>query len=268
MPYAKAFDGTRLYFEETGTGAPLLLISGNGANHTMWDDLRDDFAAHYQSITFDHRGTGASDKPVEPPYSTRTFAQDAIAILDHLAISRTHVYGVSMGGYVAQWLAIDSPERVGTLVLGCTGPGGTQTVRRSSEVDALMKRRTADPTGAARALLETVVSPSWLAADPDRSAHLQQRLTAAPPHTMQLHFKAALAHDAWALLPTITAPTLIIHGSEDVLVPTANAELMRQRIPGAEVHIIAGGRHGYIWEVRDEADRAVLEFLKAHPLPA
>ena len=118
MPYTTTSDGTHLYYETLGkeTGEPLLLISGQGGDHTGWDGIRDDFAGRYRVIVFDHRGTGQSDKPSEPPYSTRGFAQDVIAILDHLNIPRAHAYGISMGGRICQWLGIDWPDRVGAAV--------------------------------------------------------------------------------------------------------------------------------------------------------
>lgn len=102
MPFATASDGIRLYYEEIGQGEPLLLINGQGGDHTGWDGVRDDFAGRYHVIVFDHRGTGQSDKPTEPPYSTRGFAQDVISILDHLNIPRAHAYGISMGGRICQ----------------------------------------------------------------------------------------------------------------------------------------------------------------------
>jgi pimeloyl-ACP methyl ester carboxylesterase len=116
MPFAVAPDGVKLYYEVVGAGEPFLLVSGQGSDHHGWDEVREDFAERYQSIVYDHRGTGQSDKPEEPPYSTRGFAQDAVAVLDHLGITRAHIYGVSMDGRICQWLAIDYPERVGTDV--------------------------------------------------------------------------------------------------------------------------------------------------------
>ena len=112
MPYASALDGTRLYYEELGEGEPLLLINGQGSDHTGWDGVRDDFTDRYRVIVYDHRGTGQSDKPTEPPYSTRGFAEDAVAILDHLKIARAHAYGVSMGGRICQWLGIEHGDRL------------------------------------------------------------------------------------------------------------------------------------------------------------
>src|ERR1700730_86925 len=113
MPFATIPDGTRLYYEEVGTGEPLLLVSGQGQDHILWNGIRDDLTDHYHVIVYDHRGTGQSDKPSSPPYSTRGFAQDAIALLDHLGIARAHAYGHSMGGCVSQWLSIDHGERIG-----------------------------------------------------------------------------------------------------------------------------------------------------------
>ena len=152
MPYATASDGVRLYYEEIGAGEPLLLINGQASDHTGWDLVRDDFAAHYRVIVFDHRGTGLSDKLAEPPYSTRGFARDTIAILDSLGIARAHAYGISMGGRICQWLGIDYPDRIGALVLGCTTPGNAHGVRRPPEVDAVMANRPADPEEAMKAM--------------------------------------------------------------------------------------------------------------------
>src|SRR5262245_3599970 len=114
MPVASAPDGTRLYYEETGAGEPLLLIAGNPNDHHLWDSIREDFADRYRVLVYDHRGTGQSDRPEDPiAYTTRQFARDATAILDAAGIDRAHVYGVSMGGGAAQWVAIDHADRVG-----------------------------------------------------------------------------------------------------------------------------------------------------------
>ena len=113
MPLATTPDGTRLYFETLGSGAPLLLLAGQSSDHREWDGVRADFAAHHRVIVLDYLGTGQSDKPSAPAYSTRGFAQDAVAVMDQLGIERAHAYGVSMGGRVAQWLGIDHPQRLG-----------------------------------------------------------------------------------------------------------------------------------------------------------
>jgi 3-oxoadipate enol-lactonase len=260
-------DGVRLAYEEIGSGQPLVLISGQGGDRHAWDDTRADFADCYRVITFDHRGTGDSDKPEAPPYTTRGFARDVITILDSLSIARAHVYGISMGGRVAQWLAIDHPARVGALVLGCTTPGNAHGVRRPPEIDAQMASRPSDPEEALRAYIEALVTPQWAKSNPAWVEEQRQRfLHPLPGYVRRLHYLASEGHDAWDLLTTINAPTLVIHGGDDQVNPTANAPLLADRIPGAELHIIPGGRHGYFIECRAEASRVVAEFINRHPL--
>jgi 3-oxoadipate enol-lactonase len=269
MPFASVSDGTRLYYEEvgSGTGEPLLLISGQGSDHTDWDGLRDDFASRYHVIVFDHRGTGQSDKPKEPPYSTRGFAHDTVDLLDHLGIARAHAYGVSMGGRICQWLGIDFADRIGALVLGCTTPGNAHGIRRPADVDSAMANRSADPEAIMRTMLDAIVSPAWQAAHPEYITQSMQRFEhPIPEYAQMLHYKASEGHDTWDLLPTITAPTLVIHGSEDRINPTANAYLLAERIPGAELYIVDGGRHGFFMEFREEANRVINDFLARHPL--
>ena len=268
MPFAMTSDGVRLYYETMGTGEPLLLVMGQAGDHHGWDFVRGDFANQYQVIVYDHRGTGQSDKPEQPPYSTRGFAQDAIAILDHLGIARAHAYGISMGGRICQWLGIDHGDRLGALVLGCTTPGNAHGVRRPPEVDADMRNPSPDPAAMARGL-SRLLSPEWVAAHPTYMAAMAEAaLHPIPEYARKLHYQASEGHDAWALLPTIKAPTLVIHGSNDQVTMTANATLRAERIPGAELSIVEGGRHMFFLEFREEAGRVVKEFLARHPLPS
>lgn len=266
MPFATATDGTRLYYEELGAigqGEPLLLINGQAGDHTGWNGVRDDFAGHYHVIVYDHRGTGESDKPMEPPYSTRGFAQDAVALLNHLHIQRAHAYGISMGGRICQWLGIDYPDRIGALVLGCTTPGNAHGIARSAEVNARMANPSTDPQDALT-MLYAMFTPSWT------KAHLNELMQTVPEpipaYAQRLHYLASEDHDTWDLLPTIKAPTLVIHGSDDEVNPTANAYLLAERIPHAELYIVESGRHGYFIEFREEASRVVNEFLARYPL--
>ncbi len=138
MSFVSAPDGIQLYYESIGKGEPLLLVGGRNSDHHIWNLIRKDFAKHYQVIVYDQRGTGQSDKPEQPPYSTRGFAQDAIAILNHMQISRAHVYGVSMGGAIGQWLGIDYADRVGALILACSTAGVSHGVRPSEETRDIM----------------------------------------------------------------------------------------------------------------------------------
>jgi len=257
MPFATAPDGTRLFYDTIGQGPPLVLISGQAFDHHMWDGVRDDFATRHQLIVADHRGIGHSDKPEHADaYSTRIFARDVIAILDELGVDQADVYGFSMGGRIAQWLGIAHAQRVRSLVLGATTPGNAHGVRRPPEADAILG------SGKPGALQDLLVSPAWRAQHPEWQAMMAERARKPMPlHAQRLHFMASEMHETWNDLPSITAPTLVIHGTADQINVCANAPLLAQRIPHAQLHLIDGARHGYFWEHRQQASEAVSRFL-------
>ncbi|HEX2692295.1 MAG TPA: alpha/beta fold hydrolase [Kofleriaceae bacterium] len=262
MSFATAADGTRLAYQVLGSGPALLLVAGQASDHHIWTGVREAFASQYRVVTFDHRGTGDSDKPEAPPYSTRGFADDAIAVLDHLGIDRAHAYGMSMGGRIGQWLGVAYPERIGALILGCTTPGNAHGVRRPPHIDPILS------SGDPERMLPYLASLEWAAANRGFLAEREAWAVAhlVPPHARRLHYLASEGHDTWELLPRITAPTLVIHGGADEINVTANAPLLAQRIPGAELHIIPGARHVYFWDHGEEANRVVRAFLDRHPL--
>jgi pimeloyl-ACP methyl ester carboxylesterase len=260
MPHATAPDGVRIAYQLRGEGSPLLLLAGQSNNHHWWDPVRADFERSHRTITVDYRGTGDSDKPDEP-YSTIGFADDAIAVLDELGIESADVYGTSMGGRVAQWLAIRHHQRVGALVLGCTSPGGSHGLERSQEI----RRALAQPDQAARdrVLLDLMYTPGWLAANPGPHPVLGD--TEMPAYAKGRHLVASNKHDAWDDLPSIKARTLVIHGSDDVFSPAGNAELLADRIPDARSHLIPHARHAYFHEFKSTASPLVLNFLADRP---
>ena len=260
MPFATSQDGTRLYYANQGQGPALLLLAGQSCDHREWDRVAKDFSAQFNVIVWDYRGTGQSDKPEQASYSTRGFAQDAVAVLDAVGVRRAHTYGISMGGRVAQWLAIDFPERIGALVLGATTPG-KQGVARPAHVDKALR------SNDQRALLETSFTPGWITQNGALVEDIAALWSAPlPAHARRLHYQASQAHDAWDALTQIQAPTLVIHGTDDEVNPAANAHLLVQRIGGARLFWIQGGRHGYFEEMRTESFAQVRDFLLAHPL--
>ncbi|WP_432093297.1 alpha/beta fold hydrolase [Streptomyces sp. bgisy100] len=258
MPHAVSADGVRIAYQVRGAGDPLVLLAGQANSHHWWDGVREDFEGTHRTVTLDYRGTGDSDKPDEP-YSTEGFARDALAVLDDLGIDRAHVYGTSMGGRVAQCLAAHHPDRVRALVLGCTSPGGRHGIERDRDVRASLAR----PEPAARqALLALMYTPAWAAAHPGPRTTLGD--PTMPAYARRRHLAASNGHDAWDVLPGIGAPTLVVHGSDDLLNPTANASLLAERIPGARLELIAGARHAYFDEFRAVAGPLVLNFLMEH----
>lgn len=252
MPLARATDGTALCYSVEGSGPPLLLIAGQSNSSGWWRQVRPEFAKGFTTIVTDHRGTGASDKP-DTPYSTRLFASDCVAILDDAGIGKAHVYGTSMGGRIAQWIAATHGERVERLVLGCTSPGGPHAIERSAEVRKSLAQ--IDPMKARRALEDLMYTPAY------RGPFNTLGDPAMPPYARKRHLFASAEHDAWDVLPSVTAPTLVVHGTEDIFNPTANAPLIAERIPGAQLQLIEGARHGYFEEFRDVATPLVMDFL-------
>ncbi|NVM98482.1 alpha/beta fold hydrolase [Arthrobacter sp. SDTb3-6] len=250
-----ADDGSTIAFSVDGVGPALLLPSGQGTDRRWWDRVVPSLAGRHTVIRADYIGTGASIAAPKAEYSTRRFAGDAIAVLDALGIAAAHVYGTSMGGKVAQWIALDHPERVIKLVLGCTSTGGPPAV--------LMDPATAEQFGQSgpegnRARLPLMYTDNWLASHEPNAA-----VVAAPATQLARigHRRASKTHDTSALAASITAPTLVLHGTDDAVVPTANGHLLADLIPGATVRVFDGARHAYFEEQIDEASAEVLSFL-------
>lgn len=254
---AQAGDGTPIAYQRDGAGPPLLLLAGQANNHTWWNPVRADFAAGHTVLTLDWRGTGASGAP-DCPYSIELFAADVIAVLDAAGIDRAHVYGTSMGGRVAQQLAARHPSRVDRLVLGCTSPGGRHAVERDMGV-----RRALIGPDADTVLRELMYTPKWLAEHPGPLTVLGD--PALPPHARRQHLLASAHHDAWAVLPAVSAATLVLHGADDRLTPAVNADRLVERIPNARKLILPGARHAYFHEFAALATPAVLDHLAGRP---
>ncbi|MGH3359243.1 MAG: alpha/beta fold hydrolase [Nocardioidaceae bacterium] len=263
MPYARAADNVGLYYETHGDGETLVLLAGQANNHHWWDSVLPDFAATYRTVVLDYRGTGRSDKPDTDTYGMTVFAADALAVIDDLGADRVHLYGTSMGGRVAQWVAAEHPERVDRLVLGCTSPGGRHGIERSAEVNRSLTQP--DRDAARRALLELMYTPAWLAAHPGPYNTVGD--PAMPSYARAGHLRASRRHDGWDLLPRIAAPTLVVHGTEDLLNPAANAALLAGRIRDARVEPVHGARHAYFEEFREVASPLVHDFLRGAPQP-
>ncbi|WP_028778541.1 alpha/beta fold hydrolase [Shimazuella kribbensis] len=262
MPLATLSDQTRLYYEELGEGEPLLLISGQGMDHTFWNAIRDDLATKYRVIVYDHRGTGHSDKPKLPAYTTRGLAKDAMELLNHLGIAHTHVYGFSMGGRVSQWLAIDYGDRISSLILGATSPG-KRGIPRPHHINAFFQQPLSEQKEQNIKWLSMFYTPAWIRSNLDK-AHEIFNQPVLPVHARQLHYMASEEHDSYDYLSSIQSPTLIIHGDEDEVNPTANAYLLAEKIPGAKLSLIRGGRHGYFIEYKEESLHEVIDFLEDH----
>jgi len=261
-------NGARLYYEVYGEGEPLLLIMGLGANHLSWTAQIPVYAREFKVIVFDNRGTGQSDFPAGADYTIPLLADDAAALLDFLGIDAAHVYGVSMGGMIAQEMALRHPERVRSLILGATSPGGPHAAAPNAQaLQGLLDQGAAVDRAVNPALLEVLFSPAYLAEQGSELLDKFQRLADYPatsPEAYAAQLRAVVRHDTYDRLPDIAAPTLVLHGTDDPLLPVGNARILAERIPGAKLVLFEGARHGYFLEKQAEADAAVLDFLRAH----
>jgi pimeloyl-ACP methyl ester carboxylesterase len=262
VPYA--LKRPRLWYGMSGQGEPLLLITGFTISAAIFEPILPLYEDRFECIVYDHRGSGRSGKPPMLT-SMAELAGDAARLLDALDIDSAHVYGLSMGGMVAQEMAIRFPERVRGLVIGCSTPGGPRAVLPTvRELGALG----ASTIGALREpgrpwLSAALFSPEFRRDHPERVRELLRHFAAhrAPPYGAWAHLMASVYHDTSSRLHLIEAPTLVMHGERDTMAPIANAELLARKIPDAEVAIVPGAGHAYGLEAPERSRDLMLEWF-------
>jgi pimeloyl-ACP methyl ester carboxylesterase len=252
-----------LDYERSGSGPPLLMIMGMSGTALHWgepflDALRGDF----EVIVYDHRGVGASSS-LEGAITTAEMAEDAAGLLAALEIDSAHVVGISMGGMIAQELALAHPQLVRTLTLGCTYCGGEGSSVTAPEVIQRLTEAmfSGDRERALRTAFEVNVSAA-MAEDSEPFerwlAIAEQRAVAVPVIMAQM--QACMAHDASARLSELMMPTLVVHGTEDQMLPVENGRLIASLLPGSRLEIFDRVGHLFFWE---QPQRAA-ELVRAH----
>jgi len=258
-------NGLKIYYEVHGGGEPLVMIMGLGANLDWWGpDLIERLARRYRLLLFDNRGAGRTEKPAAR-YSIRMFADDTAALMDAVGIPRAHVLGVSMGGMIAQELALQHPQRVERLILACTSCGGFRSAPPSLKALAWLLDRRAPPEVVKERQLRLLFPERFLAGHRDEIEAYWRRAGRwpIPPAAFRRQFGAILRFNACGRLSRIQAPTLIMTGDEDILVPPRNAEILAARIPRARLEIFPGGGHGFIAQFPDRFCEVVEDFLSS-----
>ncbi|MDX6727622.1 MAG: hypothetical protein QOK49_2427 [Baekduia sp.] len=263
MPFAR--NGTvELHWESSGAGPAVLLIAGQGMTVEGWWATMPVLARSFRVIAFDHRDTGASSR-VPWPYSVAQMAGDAVAVLDAAGERRAHVYGISLGSLVAQEMALRHPDRVRALVLGASSAGGFAAYKPSPTSFAqtfLMRAGTMGPEEAEWAAVPYTYAERTRRFHAERIAtDIAHRLSSPPEPLAFMHQAAAVAsHDAYERLNQMTAPTLVVHGEQDVFVPPANALVLAEKIPGAQRRLWPDAGHMYTID-EPEADQEIARFL-------
>ncbi|MFZ8998291.1 MAG: alpha/beta fold hydrolase [Ilumatobacteraceae bacterium] len=263
MAYVRAGDGIRLHYSESGrrSGPPVLMIQGLGADKHLWDLQRLALAPHYRTIALDNRGAGRSDRPFGG-YSLEQMADDAIAVLDHAGVETAHVVGASMGGVIAQILAIERPDRVRSMTLACTAcrhhPWRMELLEEWAEI-----ARTDGMGAMTKAAARWMIGPRSFRRISPAIGWFGPLAFARPAHAFIGQVEAILdIDDAMAdRLGEITTPTLVMVGNQDILTPRGDSELLADLIPTAELVVVSGAAHGFMVEHASTFNSTLLEFL-------
>ena len=268
MPIAKVGD-INTYYEIHGKGEPLVLIYGYAGDSGLWFRQTPVLSKKYRVIAFDNRGVGRSDKP-DIPYTMAIMAADIVGLLDVIGVDAAHVFGISMGGMIAQHFALNYPQRVTSLILGCTFCGGVRSIPIGPGALAALadferfKKMTLEEI--VRQLIPFLFSQEFIEKNPDivekRVAESLEYPT--PMHGITRQAEAIMGHDTYDILPRIKPPTLVISGDNDRLIPAENSRILASQIPEAELAIVKGAGHEFFIEDPEETNRIVLDFLGRH----
>ena len=267
MPRARVGE-LGLFYELDGAGDPLLLLMGLGGEHRAWDFARKDLARRHRLVLLDNRDAGASDE-ARAPYAIGDMATDALAIMDHLGIERFHVLGASMGGAIAQQVALQAPTRVASLVLASTWGRSDAFLRAILDSWRRMSERFA-PEELFAAQAPWVFTARFLEAPPPEfvafQAQWRTRGFLKSVAAYQRQVEACLAHDTLGLLPLLRTPTVVLVGEDDILTPPRYARAIAAALNRAEVVLVPGSGHAcFLESPKAFAERAV-RFLAKHPV--
>jgi pimeloyl-ACP methyl ester carboxylesterase len=265
LPKVKVGD-INIYYEIHGEGYPLVMIMGLSANKDWWHPyLIEQFSKNFKTVIFDNRGAGRTDKP-KIEYSIKMFADDTVGLMDALGIKKAHILGVSMGGMIGQEIALSYPKRVNKLVLVSTSCGGPKSVPVPPEtLKAMLSRGEMTDEERMRITVELLYPEEYRKSNPEIMEETFRRLMIAPipidAYMRQL--TAASKFDSYDKLPKIKAPTIVLAGKKDVLLPWENSKILAERIPGAKLVTFEESGHGMISQNAEKFAQAVIEFLKS-----
>jgi pimeloyl-ACP methyl ester carboxylesterase len=266
VPVVQREDGAAIAWQSDGpTEAPaVLLVMGLAWPAASWYRQVPALAERYRVLRIDNRGAGLTGDVPGAPYTVETMAGDCLAVLDEAGVADAHVVGISMGGLMAQRLAMTVPERVRSLCLMATHPGITHAVLNPDAMEMLQKRAEMTPAEAAEASIPFNYGPATARELIEEDWAVRFPLAA----TNDGYLAQVMGTAQWSgydRLPTITTPTLVVHGEIDRLVPLANGEILASRIPGAELTVVPGANHVLTTDEADQVNKILLDWLDRNP---
>lgn len=257
-------EGAEIWWDEAGSGPPLLMIQGLGYPSDAWWRLVPDLSSSFRVLLFDNRGVGRTGLR-EGAFTMQTMADDAAAVIRASGESSAHVFGASMGGLIAQELALQHPALVRSLVLGCTGPGGREGIpSEAAAAGFLQSRANMTPREAAEASVPFVYADSTPREMVEEDIDVRMTMPTGPEgYAAQLG--AVVGYQgSLARLPELHVPVLVVHGTQDRLIPPQNAQLLADTIPEAQLEWLDGAGHIFTTDRVDETLRLVTEFVLKH----
>jgi pimeloyl-ACP methyl ester carboxylesterase len=262
--------GANIYYEVQGQGDPLVMLQGYGHHSMHWGGLPREFLKlQYQLILIDNRGAGRSDQRDEP-LTIQQMADDVCKVLDAVSLKKASVFGVSMGGMIAQEFALNHGDRLINLILGCTTPGGPNAIPPEPDGMKLLfdfdYLKSLGPEQRTKYVFGFFCSEEFISENPDALKQYHEVTIQYPTPTFMFRRQAeAIAgFSSWDRLENIKSPTMIIAGTSDHIVPFKNSELLEQHIPGAELTLLQGKRHGFFIEAADSTRIFINGFMKRH----
>jgi 3-oxoadipate enol-lactonase len=253
--------GAKIYWDEQGSGVPLLMIMGLSYPSYMWHRSRPVLANHYRTIALDNRGVGQSDAP-PGVYSIALMASDAAAVLVAAGDESAHMFGASMGGMIAQEFALLYPKRVRSLVLACTSPGGPHAMQAEPAALQALVRQDLTPEQSKEAIIPFLYDAGTARERIDEDMAIRMKwYPTRQGYAGQL--QGIMSWEAYSRIAQISAPTLVLHGEADRLVPPANGKLIAERIAGSKLVLIPNAGHVFETDQPRAAHHAILEFLSA-----
>ena len=253
-------DGARLHWETEGEGEPVVLISGLAYPLAMFFRIRPALAARYRVLCLDNRGAGRTGDVPGAPYTVETMTADVLALLDEVGEASAHVVGTSMGGLVAQEMALTAPERVRSLVLACTHPGVAHSVWDPEAFALLTRRASMTAEEAAEASIPFNYAPTTPRERIEQDWAVRLPLAATPAG----YLAQAQGTASWSgleRLPDVRVPTLVLHGELDRLVPADNGRMLADVIPGAELALIPDANHILMTDQPEQVEKVLLDWL-------
>lgn len=254
-----------LYYEEHGAGEPLVLIPGFSNGLWIWFKQAGALASRFRVITFDPRGISRSEAPAEP-ISIRQIADDVAGLLGGLGLASAHILGASFGGFVAQEFALAYPQMTRSLTLCCTSFGGPHHVPPPvTTLQAIASTKGLNTDERVRENLLLAFSPDYVAGNSEEVERIIEMRAAnhVPEYVYMQQLQAAMVFNTEARVAEIVAPTLVITGDADIIVPSGNSRNLAEKIPGARLFIIEGGSHTFFIERAEEFNRAVMDFISS-----